>query len=132
MSDDDTTATIEDRYAEDRLFPPPDDFVAQANVSDPGIYDRAAADPVAFWAEQARALLSWDRDFDTALEWNLPDARWFVGGQLNVSYNCVDRHVEAGLGDRVALHWEGEPGDTRTITYAELRDQGQRFANVLR
>ena len=128
----DNGATIEDRYSEDRLFPPSADFVAQANLSDPAIYDRAAADPAAFWAEQARDLLSWDRDFDTALEWDLPDARWFVGGQLNVSYNCVDRHVEAGLGDRVALHWEGEPGDTRTITYADLLDQVQRFANVLR
>ena len=130
--DDDTSATIEDRYAEDRLFPPSTAFVEQANLSDPAIYDSAAADPAAFWAEQARDLLSWDRDFDTALEWDLPDAKWFVGGQLNVSYNCVDRHVEAGLGERVALHWEGEPGDTRTITYAALLDQVQRFANVLR
>ena len=130
--DDDTSATIEDRYAEDRLFPPSTAFVEQANLSDPAIYDSAAADPAAFWAEKARDLLSWDRDFDTALEWDLPDAKWFVGGQLNVSYNCVDRHVEAGLGERVALHWEGEPGDTRTITYAALLDQVQRFANVLR
>ena len=130
--DDDTSATIEDRYAEDRLFPPSTAFVEQANLSDPAIYDSAAADPAAFWAEQARDLLSWDRDFDTALEWDLPDAKWFVGGRLNVSYNCVDRHVEAGLGERVALHWEGEPGDTRTITYAALLDQVQRFANVLR
>ena len=130
--DDDTSATIEDRYAEDRLFPPSSAFVEQANLSDPAIYERAAQDPAAFWAEQARDLLSWDRDFDTALEWDLPDAKWFVGGQLNVSYNCVDRHVEAGLGERVALHWEGEPGDTRTITYAALLDQVQRFANVLR
>ena len=66
------------------------------------------------------------------LEWELPDARWFVGGKLNVSVNCLDRHVEAGLGDRVAYHWEGEPGDTRTITYADLLDEVQRFANVLR
>ena len=129
---DDTGATIEDRYSEDRTFTPSAEFVAQANVSDPAIYERAAADPAAFWAEQARSLLTWDRDFDTALEWNLPDAKWFVGGQLNVSYNCVDRHVEAGLGERVALHWEGEPGDTRTITYAELLDDVSRFANVLK
>ncbi len=128
----DSGATIEDRYSEDRVFPPPAEFVAQANLSDPAVYERAAADPAAFWAEQARELLSWDRDFDTALEWELPDAKWFVGGQLNVSYNCLDRHVEAGRGDRVALHWEGEPGDTRTITYAELLDEVQRFANVLR
>jgi acetyl-CoA synthetase len=124
--------TIEDYYREDRTFPPAPEFVATANLSDPAIYERAAADPAAFWAEQARALLSWDTDFHTALEWDLPDARWFVGGQLNVSYNCVDRHVEAGLGERVAFHWEGEPGDTRTITYADLHADVQRFANVLK
>jgi acetyl-CoA synthetase len=124
--------TIEDYYREDRTFPPSPEFVATANLSDPAIYDRAAADPTAFWAEQARDLLSWDTDFHTALEWDLPDAKWFVGGRLNVSYNCVDRHVDAGLGDRVALHWEGEPGDTRTITYADLHADVQRFANALK
>ncbi len=125
-------ATIEDYYQEHRVFPPSDEFTAAARLSDPGIYDRAAADPVAFWEEQARDLVTWFDDFHTPLEWELPDARWFVGGTLNVSYNCLDRHVEAGLGDRVAYHWEGEPGDTRTITYADLLDQVQRFANVLR
>jgi acetyl-CoA synthetase len=130
MSDD--GATIEDYYHEDRTFPPSAAFVAAANVADPAIYERAAEDPVAFWAEQARTLLSWDTEFTTPLEWDLPDARWFVGGRLNVSYNCVDRHVEAGLGDRVAFHWEGEPGDTRTITYADLHRDVQRAANVLR
>jgi acetyl-CoA synthetase len=124
--------TIEDYYREDRTFPPSPDFVAQANLSDPAIYERAAADPQAFWAEQARDLLDWDTDFHTTLEWELPDARWFVGGRLNVSYNCVDRHVLAGRGDKVALHWEGEPGDTRTITYADLHADVQRFANVLK
>ncbi len=123
--------TIEDYYHEHRTFAPSPDFVATANLSDPAIYQRAAIDPPAFWAEQARALLDWDADFHTALEWDLPDARWFVGGRLNVSYNCVDRHVDAGRGDRVALHWEGEPGDTRTITYADLLGDVQRFANVL-
>ncbi len=124
--------TIEDYYREDRTFPPSPEFVATANLADPAIYEQAAADPAAFWAEQARAMLSWDTDFHTALEWDLPDARWFVGGRLNVSYNCVDRHVEAGLGERVAFHWEGEPGDTRTITYGDLHADVQRFANVLK
>ncbi|NLE18237.1 MAG: AMP-binding protein, partial [Propioniciclava sp.] len=128
----DEATNIGDHYREDRTFPPSEEFRSQATLSDPAIYERAAADPVEFWAEQARDLLTWDTDFHTPLEWNLPDARWFVGGKLNVSYNCLDRHVEAGLGDRVAYHWEGEPGDTRTITYAQLLDDVQRFANVLR
>jgi hypothetical protein len=84
------------------------------------LYDEAAADYEAFWARQARELLTWDTDFHTTLEWELPFAKWFVGGELNVAYNCLDRHVEAGRGDKVAFHWEGEPGDTRTITYADL------------
>jgi acetyl-CoA synthetase len=129
---DEQGATIEDYYREDRTFPPSPEFAAAANVSDPAIYERAAADPEAFWAARAREILDWDTDFHTTLEWDLPDARWFVGGQLNVSHNCVDRHVLAGRGDRVALHWEGEPGDTRTITYADLHADVQRFANVLK
>ena len=129
---DDSGATIEDYYREERTFPPSPDFVAGAVLADPGIYARADADPEAFWAEQARELLTWDRDFDTTLDWQLPFARWFVGGTLNVSYNCLDRHVEAGLGDRVAIHWEGEPGDTRAITYADLLAEVGRFANALK
>jgi acetyl-CoA synthetase len=124
--------TIEDYYHEDRTFPPSAEFTAAANLADPSIYERAAADPPGFWAEQARELLHWDTDFHTTLDWDLPDAKWFVGGRLNVSYNCLDRHVEAGLGDRVAVHWEGEPGDTRTITYADLLADVERFANVLK
>jgi acetyl-CoA synthetase len=124
-------ATIEDYYSEDRVFEPSAEFRAQANLSDPAIYERAAADPVAFWADRARETVTWFDDFHTTLEWELPDARWFVGGTLNVSYNCLDRHVEAGRGDKVAIHWEGEPGDTRTLTYADLLDQVERFANVL-
>ena len=102
--------TIEDYYSEDRVFAPSAEFVAAANASDRSLYDEADADYEAFWARQAREFVTWFRDFDTTLEWNLPDAKWFVGGTLNVSYNCLDRHVEAGLGDRVAFHWEGEPG----------------------
>ncbi len=124
-------ATIEDYYHEDRTFPPSPEFVAQAVVNDPSIYERAEADPEAFWAEQARDLITWDTDFHTSLEWDLPFAKWFVGGRLNVAVNCVDRHVDAGLGDRVAIHWEGEPGDTRTITYSDLLRHVCRAANAL-
>ena len=124
--------TIEDYFVEDRTFPPSPDFVAQALVTDRSLYDEAAADLEAFWARQARELVTWFDDFDTVLEWDLPFAKWFVGGTLNVSYNCLDRHVEAGRGDRIAFHWEGEPGDTRTITYADLLDEVSRFANVLK
>ena len=99
-------------------------------VADPGVYERAEADWQGFWAEQAGAL-DWFRPWDTVLEWDLPFARWFDGGTLNVSYNCLDRHVAAGRGDKVAFHWEGEPGDTRTITYAQLLADVCRFANVL-
>jgi acetyl-CoA synthetase len=123
--------TIEDYYVEERTFPPPPEFAAHALVSDRSLYDEAEADMEAFWARQARELLTWDQDFDTVLEWDLPDARWFGGGRLNVTANCLDRHVEAGHGDQVAYHWVGEPGDTRTVTYAELLDEVCRFANVL-
>jgi acetyl-CoA synthetase len=124
--------TIEDYYVEDRTFPPAADFVARANASDHSLYEEAAADLEGFWARQARELVTWFEDFDTVLEWELPYAKWFVGGTLNVSYNCLDRHVEAGRGDRVAFHWEGEPGDVRTLTYAELHAEVCRFANALR
>jgi acetyl-CoA synthetase len=124
--------TIEDYYVEDRVFAPSEGFRAQANVADRSMYDEASADYEAFWARQARDLVTWFDDFDTVLDWQLPFAKWFVGGTLNVSYNCLDRHVAAGLGDRVAFHWEGEPGDTRTITYAQLLDEVSRFANGLR
>ena len=124
--------TIEDYYVEQRTFPPSAGFVADALISDRSLHDEAAADPEAFWARQATELISWFTPFHTTLEWDLPFARWFLGGTLNVSYNCLDRHVEAGRGDRVAYHWEGEPGDRRTITYAELLDEVCRFSNALR
>jgi acetyl-CoA synthetase len=124
--------TIEDYYHEDRTFPPSPEFVSRALASDRSLYEEADADVEAFWARQARELVTWFDDFDTVLDWDLPDARWFVGGTLNVSYNCLDRHVEAGRGDRVAFHWEGEPGDTRTITYRALLDDVCRLANALR
>jgi len=124
-------ATIEDYLTEERTFPPPPAFRARAVVSDPGVYEEAAALGAEFWAVQAGAL-DWYRPWDTVLTWDLPFARWFDGGTLNVSYNCLDRHVAAGKGDKVAFHWEGEPGDTRTISYSELLVDVCRFANVLR
>ncbi len=136
MSDDAHQATpsraaIDDFYLEERRFSPSEEFRSRALYPDPSIYEEADKDLESFWAEQARAL-HWFSPWDKVLEWDLPFAKWFVGGTLNVSFNCLDRHVAAGLGDRVAYHWVGEPGDTRTLTYAELLGEVERFANVLR
>jgi acetyl-CoA synthetase len=130
-TDEGGNPAIEAYYLEDRTFPPPEDFVADALVTDDSLCTRANEDWEGFWADQAAAL-DWFEPWDTVLEWDLPFAKWFVGGTLNVSYNCLDRHVAAGRGDRVAYHWEGEPGDTRTITYADLLTDVCRFANVLK
>jgi len=124
-------ATIEAYQLEERRFPPPEEFKKDALVVDASLYDEAERDYQGFWALQAASLLDWSEEWHTICEWEPPFAKWFVGGRLNVAHNCLDRHVEAGHGDRVAYHWEGEPGDTRTITYAELRDEVARFANVL-
>ena len=123
---------IEDYFIEDRTFPPPEGFKADALVTGSEMYQEAEADWQGFWAGQAADLVTWYDEWHTILEWDLPFARWFVGGRLNVSYNCLDRHVEAGRGDKVAYHWEGEPGDTRTVTYADLLAEVQRCANVLK
>jgi acetyl-CoA synthetase len=123
---------IEDYFVEDRTFPPPDGFKADALVTGAEMYQEAEADWQGFWARQAADLVTWYDEWHTILDWDLPFAKWFVGGTLNVSANCLDRHVDAGRGDKVAYHWEGEPGDSRTITYADLLADVQRFANVLR
>ncbi|WP_425566026.1 acetate--CoA ligase [Sporichthya brevicatena] len=116
--------------SENRRFEPPAEFAAAANAQ-ADLYDHAAKDRLAFWAEQADAL-SWEQKWDTVLDWSgAPVAKWFVGGKLNVAYNCVDRHVEAGHGSQVAFHWEGEPGDTRTITYSDLQREVSKAANAL-
>ncbi|NJP69131.1 acetate--CoA ligase [Streptomyces spiramenti] len=116
--------------SEERSFPPPPALAAEANVT-ASAYEAAAEDRTAFWAEQARRL-SWSTEPTETLDWSDPPfAKWFADGRLNVAYNCVDRHVEAGHGDRVALHFEGEPGDSRTITYAELQREVSRAANAL-
>jgi acetyl-CoA synthetase len=129
---DEPQHAIDDLLVEDRTFPPPAGFAAGSLAPDRALYDEAAADRIAFWERQARELLTWQQPWHTALEWDLPFSKWFVGGTLNVTENCLDRHVAAGRGDKVAYHWEGEPGDTRTITYAGLLDEVQRFANALK
>jgi len=115
---------------ENRYFPPTEQFSAVANAQ-PDLYEQAKTDRIKFWETQA-GRLSWETPWQQALDWSdAPFAKWFVGGKLNVAYNCVDRHVEAGNGDRVALYWEGEPGDSQTITYAQLKDEVSKAANAL-
>jgi acetyl-CoA synthetase len=124
------TETLSNLSHEERRFPPPVDFAAVANV-DASAYDEAAADAVAFWEKQAERL-TWTTRWSQVLDWSdAPFAKWFVGGTLNVAYNCLDRHVEDGHGDQVAYHWEGEPGDTRSLTYAQLKDEVCKAANAL-
>ncbi|MFM2182606.1 MAG: acetyl-coenzyme synthetase [Actinomycetota bacterium] len=130
MADDKNT--IDALLSEQRTFPPAADVRATALVSDSSLHDEARRDREGFWARQAAELITWQQPWHTVCEWDLPFSKWFVGGSLNVSENCLDRHVAAGRGDRVAFHWEGEPGDTRTVTYADLLAEVQRFANVLR
>ncbi|NEN06901.1 acetate--CoA ligase [Diaminobutyricibacter tongyongensis] len=123
--------TIDNLLHEERRFPPTAEFAAQA-VAGADLYERAKADRLGFWADQSRELLHWDKPFTKTLDWsNAPFASWFDDGELNVAYNCLDRHVLAGNGDRVAIHWEGEPGDSRSITYAELTAEVKRAANLL-
>jgi acetyl-CoA synthetase len=124
--------TIEALLQERRSYPPPDEFRARARIKDDSIYQEAAADPQAFWGRMAEQYVTWFTPFESILDWQLPFAKWFLGGKLNISYNCLDRHVEAGKGDKVAYHWEGEPGDTLTITYGQLLKDVCRFANALR
>jgi acetyl-CoA synthetase len=126
-----TSETLEALLEEGRTFPPPREFRDDALVADASVYTDAERDWQGFWAKQALAL-DWVEEWHTILEWNLPFAQWFVGGKLNVAANCLDRHVEDGHGDQVAYHWEGEPGDTRAVTYRELLDESSRLANLLR
>ncbi|MEI6298913.1 MAG: acetate--CoA ligase [Actinomycetota bacterium] len=132
MADNDNHDTIDALQWEKRTFPPSDAFKKNTLVAGTFLYDEANEDYEAFWARQASELVSWDTTWDTICEWKLPYSKWFVGGKLNVSYNCLDRHVIAGKGDKVAFHFEGEPGDTRTISYSQMLDEVQKFANVLK
>ncbi|MBX5465544.1 MAG: acetate--CoA ligase [Clostridia bacterium] len=117
---------------ENRTFEPSAEFKSRALWNDPAVYEEAERDPEAFWARMAREQLTWFQPWEKVLEWDPPFARWFVGGKLNVSYNCLDRHVEGGRRNKVAYFWEGEPGDTRVITYDQLLRQVERAANGLK
>ncbi|MCP4092957.1 MAG: acetate--CoA ligase [Planctomycetes bacterium] len=128
---DSTAKTIDTLLSEHRTFTPPEEFVAQANVSDPSIYENADADWQGWWASWAEQL-QWDQKWDTVLNWNPPYAEWFGGGKLNASVQCLDRHVAAGNGDRVAFYFEGEPGDARALTYSEVLRDVCRIANGLK
>ena len=120
------------RLAEQETFEPPPAFREQALIQDESVYEQAEADFEGFWAEQAEAL-HWDQKWDQVLDdSNPPFYKWFTGGRLNVAYNCVDRHVENGLGDRVAFHWRGEEGEERDVTYADLHRDVQKLANALK
>ena len=121
--------SLENLSHEDRSFAPSAEFAAQANAK-PELFTEAAADRLGFWAKQAEAL-TWHKKWDTVLDWQVPFAKWFIGGKLNASYNCLDRHVNEGRGDRVAFHFEGEPGDTRTITYKDMLREVSKAANAL-
>jgi acetyl-CoA synthetase len=128
---DEKLAEFDDLLQESRLFPPPEAFRVQAVASDDGVYAEAEKDPEAFWARMAGEL-EWSRPWTTVLDWRPPHAQWFVGGQLNVSVNCLDRHVRGPRRNKAAIIWEGEPGDRRTLTYFDLHRQVSTFANVLK
>ena len=121
--------SIENLGHENRTFAPSTDFVKSANFSS-ALYDEAESDRLAFWEKQAERL-HWNTPWSKVLDWNVPFAQWFIGGKLNASFNCLDRHVLEGRGDRVAFYFEGEPGDTRTITYSDLLHDVKKAANAL-
>src|ERR1041385_7797396 len=126
---EDTGQTIETMFLEERRYPPPPEFAAEANAQ-PDIYERYFEE---LWETEGRERVTWFEPFTELLEWEPPYAKWYLGGKLNVCFNCVDRHVEAGHGDKVAFFWEGEPvGERKQLTYAELQAEVTRFANVLR
>src|SRR5680860_368174 len=118
----DSKNTLDTLLSENRSFPPPADFRAEALVSDDSVYAEATADPEGYWAEWADQL-HWFRKWDRVLDWNAPNAEWFVGGKLNAAYNCLDRHLETDRRTKPALIWEGEPGDKRTYSYEELHQE---------
>ena len=135
INEDPSSLTIRSVLTETRIFPPPAEFQAQARVRGmeefERLYAEAEADPEAWWATQAERL-HWFRKWDRVLEWNLPFAKWFVGGTTNVAYNCLDRHLSSWRRNKAAIIWEGEPGEVRTLTYQQLHDEVCRFANVLK
>jgi acetyl-CoA synthetase len=131
-----TSGAIDSVMTEDRLFPPSEEFASKSAIGSMDayqkLYDEAKADPVAFWDKLAKEELHWFKPYDTVLEWNVPDAKWFVGGTTNVSYNCIDAHLTTARRNKAAIIWEGEPGDTRTLTYQQLHQEVCKFANGLK
>ena len=114
-----SSGTLDTLLVEDRRYPPPPGFAATAIVGDPAIYERARNDPEGYWSEAAREL-DWYTPWNRVLEWDAPWAKWFIGGELNVSYNCVDRHLTSWRRNKAAIIWEGEPGEERVLTYRDL------------
>lgn len=133
---DENSGQIDTVMHEDRLFPPPEEFASRSSIGSmeayQQLYDRAKADPIKFWEELAREELHWFEDFSETLQWEVPYAKWFVGGKTNVSYNCLDRHLSTWRKNKAAIIWEGEPGDQRTLTYQQLHREVCRFANALK
>jgi acetyl-CoA synthetase len=131
-----TASTIESVLQEERIFQPPQSFTDRAHIKSlpdyQQLYNQAKADPEKFWGDLARRELYWFQGWDKVLEWHPPFAKWFINGQLNVAYNCLDRHIEAGHGDKTALIWEGEPGDSCQFSYAELHHEVCQMANVFK
>src|ERR1041385_5908456 len=131
-----TPTNIESLQAEGRTFQPPPEFAAQAHIKSMADLEAlradAAADPEKFWARYAESELHWFRKWERVLKWEAPHAEWFGGGKINISYNCLDRHLATSKRNKAALIWEGEPGDTRTLTYQQLHTEVCRFANVLK
>ncbi|MDP7014842.1 MAG: AMP-binding protein, partial [Pirellulaceae bacterium] len=131
-----STGGIDSVMHEDRLFPPSEEFRSRASIDSPAayqaLYDEAKSDPVAFWDKLAKQDLHWFEPYSQTLEWDEPYASWFVGGKTNVSYNCLDRHLDTDRANKAAIIWEGEPGDQRTLTYQQLHREVCRFANVLK
>ena len=129
MTTETSKHAIDTMLLEERRYPPPAEFAAQANAR-ADIYDQ---EPEAFWEAEARGRVTWFEPFTQVCEWELPYAKWYVGGKLSITYNCVDRHVEAGNGGKVAYYWEGEPdGERREVTFADLQRETTKLANALR
>ena len=131
MSDAKKQENLDALLEENRKFPPSEEFRKQANANDPEIYERARRDPESFWAQQAERL-DWFKKWDKVSEWNAPWAKWFLGGKINITHNCVDRHAASSRRNKAAIIWEGEPGDSRIITFGILQREVNKFANVLK
>ena len=131
-----TQAVIESILSEERLFPPPSEFAQQAHIKSfsdyQKLYDYAKNEPEKFWAKLAEKELHWFHRWGKTLDWQPPHAKWFVGGKINITYNCLDRHLTTHRKDKIALIWEGEPGDSRTLTYAQLHREVCQMANALK